>query len=56
MPCWAWCVTLVTALTGWCYGPLAAEPPVARALEELAFFTNWVKIIGTYPRARDRAD
>jgi prephenate dehydratase len=32
------------------------EPPVARALEELAFFTNWVKIIGTYPRARDRAD
>ncbi|OSZ70865.1 prephenate dehydratase [Sphingomonas sp. IBVSS1] len=32
-----------------------AEPPVARALEELAYFTNWVKIIGTYPRARDRA-
>lgn len=32
-----------------------ADPPVARALEELAFFTNWVKIIGTYPRARDRA-
>ena len=31
MPCWAWCVTLVTAVTGWCYGPLAAEPPVARA-------------------------
>jgi prephenate dehydratase len=33
-----------------------AEPPVARALEELAFFTNWVTIIGTYPRARDRAE
>ena len=32
------------------------EPPVQRALEELAFFTNWVKIIGTYPRARDRAE
>jgi prephenate dehydratase len=31
------------------------QPEVARALEELAFFTNWVKIIGTYPRARDRA-
>jgi prephenate dehydratase len=33
-----------------------SEPPVARALEELAFFTNWVKLIGTYPRARDRAE
>lgn len=32
------------------------EPPVQRALEELAFFTNWVKLIGTYPRARDRAE
>ena len=33
-----------------------AEPAVARALEELAFFTNWMKIIGTYARARDRAE
>jgi prephenate dehydratase len=32
------------------------DPAVGRALEELAFFTNWVKIIGTYPRARDRAE
>ncbi len=32
------------------------EPPVQRAMEELAFFTNWVKVIGTYPRARSRAD
>jgi prephenate dehydratase len=32
------------------------EPAVARAMEELEFFTNWVKIIGTYPKARDRAD
>jgi prephenate dehydratase len=31
------------------------EPPVSRAMEELAFFTNWVKVIGTYPRARNRA-
>jgi prephenate dehydratase len=32
------------------------EPPVQRAMEELTFFTNWVKVIGTYPRARDRAE
>ena len=32
------------------------EPAVQRALEELAFFTNWVKVIGTYPKARDRAE
>ena len=32
-----------------------SEPAVQRALEELAFFTNWVTLIGTYPRARDRA-
>ena len=30
------------------------ELPVQRAMEELAFFTNWVTVIGTYPRARDR--
>jgi prephenate dehydratase len=33
-----------------------AEPAVQRAMEELAFFTNWVKIIGTYPKARDRTE
>jgi prephenate dehydratase len=33
-----------------------AEPAVARALEELEYFTNWVRVIGTYPRARDRAE
>lgn len=32
------------------------EAPVQRAMEELAFFTNWVTVIGTYPRARDRAE
>ncbi|MEI6485852.1 MAG: prephenate dehydratase [Sphingomonadales bacterium] len=32
------------------------ELPVQRAMEELAFFTNWVTVIGTYPRARDRAE
>jgi prephenate dehydratase len=32
------------------------QPEVARAMEELAFFTNWVKVIGTYARARDRAE
>jgi prephenate dehydratase len=30
------------------------DPPVRLALEELAFHTKWVKLIGTYPRARDR--
>jgi prephenate dehydratase len=29
---------------------------VARALEELAFYTKWVRILGTYPRARSRSD
>jgi prephenate dehydratase len=47
-------VSWILLLAGVDGSPL--EPPVARALEELAFFTNWVKIIGTYPRARDRAD
>ena len=32
------------------------EPAVQRAMEELAFFTNWVKVIGSYPKARDRAE
>ena len=31
------------------------DPAVDRAMEELAFFTNWVKVIGTFPKARDRA-
>ncbi|WP_439532291.1 prephenate dehydratase [Polymorphobacter sp.] len=30
------------------------EPPVALALEELAFHTKWVRLLGTYPRGRDR--
>jgi prephenate dehydratase len=30
------------------------EPPVRRALEELAFHTRWVRLLGTYPQARDR--
>ena len=29
-------------------------PNVARALEELAFQTKWVRLLGTYPRARSR--
>jgi prephenate dehydratase len=29
---------------------------VARALEELAFYTKWVRVLGTYPRARSRSD
>ena len=29
-------------------------PNVARALEELAFQTKWVRLLGTYPRARAR--
>lgn len=28
---------------------------VARALEELAFYTKWVRVIGTYPRALNRS-
>lgn len=31
-----------------------ADPGVALAMEELAFHTRWVKVIGTYPRARLR--
>jgi prephenate dehydratase len=31
------------------------EPGVKLALEELAFHTKWVKIIGTYPCMRERA-
>lgn len=30
------------------------DPPVARALEELAFHSKWVRILGTYPQARKR--
>ena len=30
------------------------EPGVQLALEELAFHTRWVKVLGTYPRARER--
>jgi prephenate dehydratase len=30
------------------------DPAVQRALEELDYFTLWVKLIGTYPRARQR--
>lgn len=30
------------------------DPPVQRALEELAFHTKWVRLLGTYPQARRR--
>ena len=30
------------------------QPHVRRALEELAFHTKWVRILGTYPQARTR--
>ena len=30
------------------------DPHVRRALEELVFHTKWVRLLGTYPRARDR--
>lgn len=30
------------------------DPAVARALEELAFHTKWVRLLGTYPQARPR--
>ncbi|KRB85432.1 prephenate dehydratase [Sphingomonas sp. Root710] len=30
------------------------EPHVRRALEELAFHTKWVRLLGTYPQARER--
>ncbi|MDG2533350.1 prephenate dehydratase [Sphingomonas sp. HITSZ_GF] len=32
-----------------------AEAPVARALEELKFHTKWMRVLGTYPQARERA-
>ena len=32
------------------------HPPVARALEELAFFTTEVKVLGVYPAAPFRAE
>ncbi|MBR0552870.1 prephenate dehydratase [Stakelama marina] len=32
------------------------EPAVDRALEELAFHTKWVRLLGTYPRARKRGE
>jgi prephenate dehydratase len=30
------------------------EAPVDRALEELKFHTKWVRVLGTYPQARER--
>jgi prephenate dehydratase len=30
------------------------EPALGRALEELAFHTKWMRVLGTYPRARAR--
>ncbi|KKC23771.1 prephenate dehydratase [Sphingomonas sp. SRS2] len=30
------------------------EPHVRRALEELAFHTKWVRVLGTYPQGRER--
>jgi len=30
------------------------QPHVRRALEELAFHTKWVRLLGTYPQGRDR--
>ncbi|MBU6207448.1 MAG: prephenate dehydratase, partial [Alphaproteobacteria bacterium] len=32
------------------------EPHVARALAELAFHTEWVRILGVYPQARSRGE
>ena len=29
LPGWAWCLSLIVTLAGWCRGPLAAQPPVA---------------------------
>jgi prephenate dehydratase len=31
------------------------DPAVARALEELAFHSKWVRLLGSYPKARGRA-
>jgi prephenate dehydratase len=39
------------------YADIAGHPdeaPVARALEELAFHSRWVRVLGTYPQARVR--
>ncbi|QZY29266.1 prephenate dehydratase [Nocardioides coralli] len=33
-----------------------SDPPLARALEELRFFTDDVKILGVYPAARERGE
>lgn len=30
------------------------EPPVDRALEELKFHSKWMRVLGTYPQARER--
>jgi prephenate dehydratase len=30
------------------------EPGVALAMEELRFHSKWVKVLGCYPRGRDR--
>jgi prephenate dehydratase len=32
-----------------------ADPPLARALEELAFFSNELRILGVYPASPWRA-
>ena len=37
-------------------GSAGVSPPVARALEELAFFTTDVKILGVYPADPFRMD
>ena len=31
-----------------------ADPAVARALDELRYHSEWVRVLGTYPRGRDR--
>ena len=30
------------------------DPAVDRALEELRFHSKWVRVLGTYPQARER--
>lgn len=32
-----------------------SDPAVGYALDELRFHTNWLRLLGTYPRARDRS-
>ncbi|MFD1949477.1 prephenate dehydratase [Sphingomonas arantia] len=32
------------------------DPALGRALEELAFHTKWMRVLGTYPQARARGD